>query len=247
MFYESDNPNLYSGMNLFQCKEFGLSVYGEGDPLLLLHGNYSSSKMFRKIAPLLAEHYKTITLDLPGHGDLPKYTFESAFQPECSYNHVLNSLRNLGIKELIVCGHDIGGAIGLMLAVNKEVFVKKLILINPHIFPGDRCYELMRMSAFPGASKEICLEVFWANVMGSGVVWNSFLDLRPIIRSLQVPVLELASESNPDSDDIYRDWLINSRSFTSGLNWTIRQIKAAGWYSTLEKPQEIARLILNFI
>ncbi len=42
--------------------------YGEGEPLILLHGNTSCGKMFDQISPLLAENYRVIVMDFLGNG-----------------------------------------------------------------------------------------------------------------------------------------------------------------------------------
>ncbi len=43
-------------------------IFGEGEPLLLIHGNSVSSRMFHPIIKLYADNYKVILFDFPGHG-----------------------------------------------------------------------------------------------------------------------------------------------------------------------------------
>ena len=42
---------------------------GEGDPIVFLHGNPTSSYLWRNIIPYLADHYRCIAPDLIGMGD----------------------------------------------------------------------------------------------------------------------------------------------------------------------------------
>ncbi|MCP4964763.1 MAG: alpha/beta fold hydrolase, partial [bacterium] len=41
---------------------------GEGQPLLMMHGNPEWTFMYRKLVPPFAEHFRVITADYPGFG-----------------------------------------------------------------------------------------------------------------------------------------------------------------------------------
>ena len=56
-------------------------VYGEGEPLLFLHGLGSSTQDWEKQVPLFAQKYKVYLLDLRGHGDASHRTREGAEAP----------------------------------------------------------------------------------------------------------------------------------------------------------------------
>jgi pimeloyl-ACP methyl ester carboxylesterase len=55
-YFKFDNNNVY------------YKIVGNGKPLLLLHGNTVSSKMFNSILKVYSKNHKVITLDFPGHG-----------------------------------------------------------------------------------------------------------------------------------------------------------------------------------
>ena len=42
---------------------------GKGDPVILLHGYLESLDIWGSFADHLAEHYRVIAVDLPGHGE----------------------------------------------------------------------------------------------------------------------------------------------------------------------------------
>jgi alpha-beta hydrolase superfamily lysophospholipase len=44
------------------------TIYGNGRPLLLLHGGLSSSLDWLGEIPALAQHFRVVTIDLRGHG-----------------------------------------------------------------------------------------------------------------------------------------------------------------------------------
>jgi pimeloyl-ACP methyl ester carboxylesterase len=41
---------------------------GEGDPLVLFHGGLLDHTMWFLNVPILAERFRVVTIDLPGHG-----------------------------------------------------------------------------------------------------------------------------------------------------------------------------------
>jgi pimeloyl-ACP methyl ester carboxylesterase len=84
-------------------------VYGEGPPLVLVHGTPFSSFVWRKVVSALAEAMSVYVYDLPGFGSSEKR--EGQDVSLAAQGRVLSEL--LGHWELdepAVVGHDIGGA-----------------------------------------------------------------------------------------------------------------------------------------
>lgn len=52
----------------YQNKKIYYEETGTGKPVVLLHGNTASSKMFELLMPLYERHYKVIRIDFLGHG-----------------------------------------------------------------------------------------------------------------------------------------------------------------------------------
>ncbi len=87
-------------------------AWGEMDsgyPLLLLHGLYDSHRTWRRVAPLLAEHFRVQMPDLPGHG----YSGRSGacYTLEWHSAMVATWMDTLGIECAHVCGHSYGGGV----------------------------------------------------------------------------------------------------------------------------------------
>lgn len=84
--------------------------------LLLLHGNSSSSKIFRHMfsSPNLLSHHRLIAFDLPGHG-----ASSNAPSPEHSYtmpgyaNLAVHILSHLDVRSVVVLGWSLGGHVAL--------------------------------------------------------------------------------------------------------------------------------------
>lgn len=91
---------------------------GSASPALLtIHGNSSCSNIFKHItASPLASNFKTINIDLPGHGDS-----SDAPHPDQSYTQkayadmAFQVLEHLGIARVVVLGWSLGGHIAIEL------------------------------------------------------------------------------------------------------------------------------------
>jgi pimeloyl-ACP methyl ester carboxylesterase len=87
-------------------------VFGEGPPLVLVHGTPFSSFVWRKIIPALAETMTVYAFDLPGYGSSEMR--EGQDVSLAAQGGVLAELLDhWGLEEPAVVGHDIGGAIAL--------------------------------------------------------------------------------------------------------------------------------------
>ncbi len=109
--------------------------YGQAGPdrptLLLIHGFGNSLQSFRLVAPLLADDYQVIAVDMPGFGLSAKpadFDYRNANQARVMGDFI----RALGLDDVIVGGHSLGGSIALRVAVS-EPEVRGLVLMNPGI------------------------------------------------------------------------------------------------------------------
>lgn len=99
--------------------------------LILIHGFANSLQSFRLLAPLLADHYYVVTVDLPGFGLSSKpvdYEYRNANQART----IGSFIRKLGLEDAVIGGHSLGGAIAVHVAVH-EPEISGVLLINPGI------------------------------------------------------------------------------------------------------------------
>jgi magnesium chelatase accessory protein len=99
--------------------------------LVLIHGFGNSLQSFRLLAPLLADDFYVVTFDLPGFGLSSKpadYDYRAASQAKTIGDFV----RAMGLKQVIIGGHSLGGALALRVAVNEPEVIG-LVLMNPGI------------------------------------------------------------------------------------------------------------------
>jgi pimeloyl-ACP methyl ester carboxylesterase len=102
---------------------------GSGDDLLMLHGFGSSSSTFKKIIPTLSKRYHIWALDLKGFGKSPKPDDDN-YSVYDQYLLIKAFIKDHQIKNPIILGHSIGGSIALLLAMDQDIKVKKLILLD---------------------------------------------------------------------------------------------------------------------
>ena len=107
---------------------------GSGPPILLLHGWPTSSFLWRDVMEPLAEHNRAVAIDLPGFGasDKPlgtRYDFDL-------FGRTLDGfLAALGIEEVGLAVHDLGGPVGVHWALHHPERVTKLALLNTLVYP----------------------------------------------------------------------------------------------------------------
>ncbi len=108
-------------------------VYGEGVPLLLIHGNGGSIKNMRYQIDFFSKHYKIIAVDSRAHGKtnmgLGKLTYVKMAQ---DYANLLNKLQ---IDSAYVLGWSDGGIIGLLMAINNPKKIGKLAIMGANLQP----------------------------------------------------------------------------------------------------------------
>ncbi len=100
---------------------------GSGPSVVLLHGFPTSSHLWRDLVPLLAPRFRVVAPDLIGYGDSEKPRGAPVdIRSQAAY--VRELLAHLGIEELAAVGHDVGGGVAQLLAL--EGGVRALVLLD---------------------------------------------------------------------------------------------------------------------
>lgn len=104
-------------------------AFGHGPPVLLLHGLAATKVSYLPLLPALAERYRVIVPDLPGHGESgkPRERYTPVF-----FSRVIGALMDeMGIEKAAVVGNSMGGRIALEVADVYPERVTSLILLDP--------------------------------------------------------------------------------------------------------------------
>lgn len=147
-------------------------VLGEGIPLVLSHQSPSSSNMFGKAYPYLAEAgLQAIGIDTPGFGssDVPDprpsvSDYATAFAPV---------LDHMGLESAHFLGHHTGAANVAEFAHKSPERVKSLILNGPPIFTAEeRAAKVGLPGPAPIQSDGSHLKKRWDSRMAATVGWS---------------------------------------------------------------------------
>ena len=145
MFFEK-HFKVVNGKRLAYIEE------GHGDPIVLLHGNPTSSYLWRNVIPELTASGRVIAPDLIGQGDSEKlsvsegpgrYTFEVA------YEYLVGLLSELDAEQnVVLVGHDWGSALGFHWARNHSDSVRGIAYMEALVSP-------VQWSEWPEAARGI--------------------------------------------------------------------------------------------
>ena len=104
-------------------------VYGEGRPLVLLHGAFYTIEMnWGQLIPELSKTRKVIAIELQGHGHTP--FSDRKLNIVTLANDVEGVMNFLKVDSADVAGYSMGGSIAYQLAVNSPKRVRKLVIIS---------------------------------------------------------------------------------------------------------------------
>jgi esterase len=106
--------------------------YGQGEPLLILHGLFGSLENWRSISQHLAAYYHVFALDQRNHGRSP-HSLEMDYR--LMAGDVDEFLKAHALPNAHVLGHSMGGRTAMQFALSYPKSVRKLIVAD--IAPGE--------------------------------------------------------------------------------------------------------------
>lgn len=115
----------------------GTLVYtdlGSGAPVVFLHGNPTSARLYRHLIRDLAPDYRCIAPDYLGFGRSAAPAVFS-YRPPAHATLVEQLLHSLDLSDLTLVLHDWGGPIGLAYALRHPDTVRRLVLMNTWAWP----------------------------------------------------------------------------------------------------------------
>ena len=127
MRYEANNIIEVNGVTLHYA------MVGEGDPIVLVHGNGEDHNLFdTEISQLIAAGYRVYAPDSRGHGaNKPMNEYHYADMAEDMYQFI----QSLELKSPVLYGHSDGGIIGLMMEIVHPGTLKALAISGTNLSP----------------------------------------------------------------------------------------------------------------
>ena len=106
---------------------------GSGFPLILLHGNSESGKVFKHQIDYFAKQYRVIAVDTRGHGQSPRGT--KPFTIRQFADDLNDFMDEMNIDQAHILGFSDGGNIALIFAMKYPTKISKLIVTGANLDP----------------------------------------------------------------------------------------------------------------
>lgn len=188
------------------------NIIGSGEPLILLHDGFYSSETWEAVINRLSEEFTVIVYDRYGYG---KSSHIESFNEEIiefSVNELKEFVSKLDLKEFYLCGHCLGGAIGISYAYQNQDKVKKLILESVGLYSDDliqmKCdwifkpFEYLdknfRETLIKMHGDEKYAEIFWGIIRKDkkSYIMNKNYDIRDILKRLKMSIFFIYGDSD---------------------------------------------------
>jgi len=187
-------------------------IGGRGDTVLFLHGNPTSSFLWRRVLPGLTGSARCVALDLIGMGRSGKPEIGYGFADHAAYLEAFAD--RLELRDVTVVGHDWGAVLALDLLRRRPDVVGRIAVCEGHLHPFGRFEDmgpgggdLFARLRTPGVGEQLVLQE------------NYFVE-----RILPDGMSRLLS---PAELDVYRAPFPTVRDRLPVLRW-IQQIPVAG-------------------
>jgi pimeloyl-ACP methyl ester carboxylesterase len=226
----------------------------------MIHGSLCRHRLWDQQRSL-ASYAWLIMLDLPGHGESEPLTGPITISKFASI--VAQLIRQLKLKDVILMGHSLGGAIALQLTLDYSELVKALILVGtgaklgvlPAILEGLRTQYTMGIEltigqlGFASEPNPILVELVKTECLrcDPAVGYSDFFacnnfDVRDRIHQITVPTLVMVGDEDQLTPVKWSQYLA-----TNIPNAKLKIIAQAGHLVMLEQPAKFNQAIISFL
>jgi haloalkane dehalogenase len=135
---------------------------GAGSPVVFLHGNPMSSRVWREVLPDVAERARCLAPDLIGMGDSGKPDIAYRFADHARYLDAW--FEALALRDAVLVGYDWGGSLAMDWAARHPSRVRGLVVFETFLRPmqwkewSPKGAELFRALRTPAVGEKMVLE-----------------------------------------------------------------------------------------
>lgn len=244
---------------------------GEGEPLLVIHGLFGSSRNWQSLSQQWARDYRVITVDLRNHGD----SFHNAVMNYAIMTSDIEELMDyLNLDSAHVLGHSMGGKVAMTLCHKYPERVNKLIVADiapvsyTHSYT-DLIQPILDLDLSKISRRKQADEQLSVSIPDQGIrlflLQNLAFEEGQGRWKLNWPVLNQSMPAITGFEDI-SSWDISNRSlfirggiseYVSQQNWQLIQqhfreaqlstIEKAGHWLHAEQPQQFYQSVTSFL
>lgn len=160
-------------------------TYGEGSPLLFIHGHRSDTLRWENIILYLGEKFKVYSPDLPGFGKSPP--LQRGWHTMARYAQYLTIFtKKVGLTNYVLVGGSMGGIIALHMLKNPKNSIRKLLLLGT---PYDKAYFRIgkKTRRLLSLTLKMAVKGKIATMIADLIIGTDFLFYRLLKRSLPPP------------------------------------------------------------
>ena len=244
--------------------------YGQGEPLIILHGLLGSLDNWQTLAREFAKEYSVFTIDLRNHGR----SFHNDIMDYPSLaNDIAEFMNEHWIYNANVLGHSMGGKTAMQLALDFPELVQKLIVVDiaPKVYVGGHQplfdamlnldvnhlqsrseADLQLKSSIPNDNIRLfLLKNLSRNKLG-GYRWKS--NLNAIVNNYSKILENIDGDIPSDIPTLFikggnSDYIDDDEEIIKAYfsNAKIEIIEGAGHWVHAEKPKKLAQIVLDFL
>ena len=125
---------LHSGMAPVNGIKIWYAEFGQGEPVILLHGGLANANYWGEQIPTLAAHYRVIVMDSRGHGRSTRNA--QPFGYDLMASDVIGLMDFLHIRKAAIIGWSDGAILGLDIAIHHPERLTKVFAFAANSDPS---------------------------------------------------------------------------------------------------------------
>jgi pimeloyl-ACP methyl ester carboxylesterase len=243
----------------YKKKKIYYEERGSGTPLVFLHGNTASSKMFESIIKLYSDEYRVIAIDFLGHGKSERI---EEFPLELWFDEAMQTialLDFLSLKNVNLLGTSGGAWVAINVALERPDLVKKIVAdsFDGRTLAPDFSEKLLQNRCY-SKQNEIAKQFY---VFCQGSDWERIVDhdtkcllqftkqhcrlFHKDLSELKIPLLLTASNTD---DMIRNDFEDEYNSILKEVSYGEKYVFPNGFHpAAISNDIKFAKVIKNFL
>jgi pimeloyl-ACP methyl ester carboxylesterase len=228
-------------------------IHGAGEPFVYLHGGFNPIEMFSANLPALADRYRVYMPERQGQGRTPDR--DGPISYETMAHDTIAFFDALGLSSAHLVGFSDGGAVAMLVALERPDLVRKLVLIGQYAnLDGCPPFYTDLMSQFTADNfPPMFREMYDALSPDGPEHWPVFFEkAKSLFSSPGVPLERLGGIQSPTLVLIGDDDCVTAEHAAAMVRCLPRGSQLAVVPGTshglpFEKPDLVDRLILDFL